>query len=284
MNVALSIAVVLALGQAGGDDTSKDDIGKEEQKRLQDARLAFVKQSAAKYEFTQRGKKVTLIETPLLRWNNTVVEEQDALLFMWTLDGRPVAAAQFFAQKQWWLHEFQSMTFSDKEGAFAGRYDGTEFWSPKKGGQSEIPLPPIKPADSAARRLQQMKEIADSFTGDDHVVTEGGAKTTYALRVLPRPIYRYRDVPGFLDGAIFAMVQDNNPEILITIECPTGDDAKYRVGLTRMTSYEIEIQRDGKEVLRLAREVFPSSDRSHTYFMRSVDRDATLETVATPKE
>jgi hypothetical protein len=272
MNVALSMAVLLTLGQAGADDVSKED-----QKRLQDARLAFVKQAAAKYEFTHNGRKAELIETPLLRWNNTVVEEQDALLFMWTLDGRPVVAAQFFAQKQWWLHEFQSMTFGKNEGAFSVRTDGAEFWSPKAGGQAEVSLPPIKPASAAARRLQQMKEIAESFTGDDHVVTEGGAKSTYALRVLPRPIYRYRDVPGYLDGAIFAMAQDNNPEILITIECPEGDDAKYRVGMTRMTSYEIEIQRDGKEVLRLAREICPSTDRSSTYFMRFVDRDKAKE-------
>lgn len=57
-------------------------------------------------------------------------------------------------------------------------------------------------------------------------------------RLLPTPLYRYSSkAHGVIDGAVFALVTANDPEVLIVIEAYANDSTmKYRYKLGRMNS------------------------------------------------
>ena len=70
------------------------------------------------------------------------------------------------------------------------------------------------------------------------------------LRLLTQPIYRYAsDQHGIVDGALFAFVVANDPELILQIETvKDGDDFAWRYLLARMTSLKVDVQFDGESV------------------------------------
>ena len=87
---------------------------------------------AVELEFTLSSllSRAPRVYSSAKRWTNPVAEEEDAALFLWTRDGRPEAAAQFFVRKDNWMHEFQSLSAK----GFAVEWDGREIWAPEKPG------------------------------------------------------------------------------------------------------------------------------------------------------
>jgi hypothetical protein len=70
-------------------------------------------------------------------------------------------------------------------------------------------------ADTADKRLLQMKTLVREFS-----ISEQYFDQQVALRLLPRPVYRYQDEDtGLIDGALFNFAHGTNPEILAVIEC-----------------------------------------------------------------
>ncbi len=94
--------------------------------------LAVMKDAATRYHFRAAASKGTtlLIPDPVLRWSNPVAQEEDAGLFLWTRQGRPEAAAQFFVRKNLWMHEFQSLS----EGLFTVDWNDQTIWAPRQAG------------------------------------------------------------------------------------------------------------------------------------------------------
>lgn len=259
--------------------TQAEDDGLAAEAKLRSSRLAYVKEAAAAYDFAGGDRPIELHPQPLLRWQNHVVQEQDALLFLWTQAGRPVAAAQFFCQETCWIHEFQSLTFPGPDREFIATAQGGSAWAPKVAGQFVAPTPDVIPATTAVQRLHQMKKIAESFTASDDIVVDvdAGRIEKYILRLLPTPIYRYPRQSEVIDGAIFVLAQDNNPEILITIECLEQNPQQYQVGLTRMTSYALQVTQNGQDIWSCEPERVPTSNLAGGYWFRFLDRDRRLE-------
>jgi hypothetical protein len=230
--------------------------------------LAVMKDAATRYRFeAAAGEGATLlIPDPVLRWSNPVAQEEDAGLFLWTRQGRPEAAAQFFVRKNLWMHEFQSLS----ESPFTVDWRGETIWAPRRAGLAFQVEPESRPPEGdAVRRLRQMRTIAESFAAS--VEFQYGNTSHYELRLLTRPVYRYGSAEGkVLDGTIWAFVQGTNPEVLLLVESRPAHDhtSRWNYAFAAMTSYPAEVKRNGKSVWKVARQPIPTPDRRGPYLFR----------------
>jgi hypothetical protein len=105
-----------------------------------------------------------------------------------------------------------------------------------------------RPAESAARRLSQMRALSRDFSAS----TTDRRGRRAELRMLPQPIYRYESTdPDVVDGALFVFVTSTDPEALLVIEArkpsPT-DDSVWEYALCRMTDLNLVVRHKGKDV------------------------------------
>jgi hypothetical protein len=230
--------------------------------------LAVMKAAASRYHFqAAAGEGATLsMPDPILRWSNPVAQEEDAGLFLWTRQGRPEAAAQFFVRKNLWMHEFQSLS----ESPFSVAWRGQTIWAPAKPGLIFHVEPDSRPPDTnAIRRLRQMRTIAESFTAS--VEFQYDTTSHYELRLLSRPLYRYGSAEGkVLDGSLWAFVQGTNPEVLLLVESRPAPNQtlKWNFAFAAMTSYPAEARRNGKTVWKVDRQPIPTPDTRGPYLFR----------------
>ena len=230
--------------------------------------LAAMKDAASTYRFqAAAGEGATvLIPDPVLRWSNPVAQEDDAGLFLWTRQGCPEAAAQFFVRKNLWMHEFQSLA----ESPFAVDWSGQTVWAPNQAGLIFHVDPDSRPPDSdAIRRLRQMRKVAESFTAS--VEFQYDKDSHYELRLLPRQLYRFGSAEGkVLDGTLWAFVQGTNPEVLLLVESRPAPDhtLRWNYAFAAMTSYPAQARRDGKSVWKVDRQPIPTPDTRGPYLFR----------------
>ena len=129
------------------------------------------------------------------------------------------------------------------------RSDEKVLWAPSSGSFTMKPLPEgPKPAATPALRLAQMRKLAARFTGD---FLAWPAKEWEELRLMPQPLYRYSPNKGEVEGAIFALSQSNDPEVLLVLELVNqkGDaPPTWKYGLARMSSVKMRVRLDDKEV------------------------------------
>lgn len=268
MNHVLSIALVAAGLVAAGllrADDAPDQAAIAEGK----LRLAFMQKSADEYRVQlERAKApdVTRLSDPVLRWNNQVVQEDDAALFLWVCDKRPVCGAQLFLQGDHWHHEFQSLAAEP----FSVRWRKDAWqWSCQRTGLSLTPADLDAPAASAPQRLRQMRSFADRFTAAIDPSRTDQWQDPHQLRLLTTPVYRYANEREILDGALFAFAQGTNPEVLLLIEAPRGEGARqWRYGFAPMTSFEARVWQGDKLVWQQATAPVPTKDKQGPYQFR----------------
>jgi hypothetical protein len=230
--------------------------------------LAVMKDAASRYRFrAAAGEGATLsMPDPILRWSNPVAQEEDAGLFLWTRQGRPEAAAQFFVRKNLWMHEFQSLS----ESPFTVDWHGQTIWAPRQAGLILHVEPESRPPDSSAiRRLRQMRTVAESFTAS--VEFQYDKDSHYELRLLPRPLYRYGSAERkVLDGTLWAFVQGTNPEVLLLVESRPAPDhtLRWNYAFAAMTSYPAQAMRNGKSVWKVDRQPIPTPSPRGPYIFR----------------
>jgi hypothetical protein len=225
-------------------EKSSKAVGPQEEKV---ARLEHMKQAAKGYEITlasETSTKLTLIEAPLLRFDDQVTGVVDGTVFVWMLDDRPAATASIWIRKTGHeFHEFQSLTV----GGLIASSEGQERWTPTKPGIERKPSPIAqRPAVSAAARLKEMR----AFAGEYKATVMTSEKDQQELRLLPQPVYRYGRADGtVVDGAIFAYCKGTNPEILLLVEAVrNGKELDWNYAFARMTSRGCEARRADKVV------------------------------------
>jgi len=100
-------------------------------------------------------------------------------------------------------------------------------------------------ADSDARRLSQMKNLAQKFT-----VSEQYLDAPFELRLLPSPVYRYQDEEiGLIDGALFIFAHGTNPEAIAVIECRKDTSASiWSYGFLPLAGAGVIAKLDGNAV------------------------------------
>jgi hypothetical protein len=67
---------------------------------------------------------------------------------------------------------------------------------------------------------------------------------------MPQPLYRYTADNGAAEGAVFALAQANDPEVLVVLELarPVPNGAAWSYGLARMSSAQLRVRLDDREV------------------------------------
>jgi hypothetical protein len=215
----------------------------------------------------KEGRKLDRASDPVLRWTNPVRGASDGCLFLWTSAGRPEAIASFYpsfgGDGRGWDHEFQSLS----RGQLVAERDGVACWTPEKSGIEFRPVPDAPlPAETAARRLSQMRTIAGRFSAAC-IVREDKS----ALRLMTTPVYRYGKAnEDLLDGAILLFVQGTDPELLLLLEARReGEDRQWHYGLARMTMWGIDVSYQDRPLWSVEA-VDRKSDPKQTYF--TIDR------------
>lgn len=174
----------------------------------------------------------------------------DATVWAWGRKGRPTAFLKLelypnFFGRSIWSFGFTSLS----SGPVAAEYEGQRRWSPTKPGFEPRPLPDVPPpAEKPAQRLRQMRDLARRFAayriwGLNDQRTE--------LRLLSQPLRRYDDAEtGLLDGTVFGLAKDTNPNILLLIEATAADDSRahWQYALVRNGDAEYHVEFDGREV------------------------------------
>jgi hypothetical protein len=206
---------------------------------------------AEEYRISPTGhpdQQFKLLLPPVFRWTQPVRGGDDGALFVWLDGGRVMAVGTIFAWPQAdglrvVQHEFHSFAVGPMEAVWRDR----GVWSPTKGVErTPVPEAPT-PAGGASQRLRQMKTIAADFGGNSIDPDEG----RWELRLLSNPLYRYSldKADDVLDGALFALAQGTDPEVLLLIEARRakgGYEWQYCCG--RFSDYRLQVRYRGKEV------------------------------------
>ncbi|HEY7329286.1 MAG TPA: hypothetical protein VH592_16710 [Gemmataceae bacterium] len=250
--IRTSIATILLASFLIGLATAADEPssgGSAEQKE----RLESMKRQAAEYEVTlDRSPAVRLVlhGEPLLRFNNAVGDVLDGIAVMWKEGERPAVFAQIFLVKDGtWIHECQSVASAGFSMSAGERMP----WQPEKAAQEFTKVPDApSAAKGAVQRLVQMKEQAGRFSAlDDFKMRANDVESSrYELRLLARPVYRYKDAKhGINDGAVFVFVHGTDPELFLILEHRgEGDKAGWYYSLAPMTCYAVTARLDGREI------------------------------------
>jgi hypothetical protein len=245
----------------------------DETSRVQEARLAAMKRMASRYEVAagKEGEtKLQLTAEPLLRWSNPERDGVvDGCLYFFTDNGRPQAALTIYPTRDGkaWNHEFQSLA----ERELVAKKYGAAVWAPDKPGIEFKPNPGAPaPAESAARRLSQMRALADHFTA---TVTFRGDKS--ALRRLGAPVFRYGDQKRDpLDGAVFVFAQATDPELLLVLEARVSRGTpQWQYALARQTMWVVEVEYDGRRIWAVEKWDRATSNPQQPYFDIARQRD-----------
>src|SRR5438105_5177959 len=213
-------------------------------------RLQFLKEKGAEFSLFREAAKEPLLlkEEPVLRYS---IPERDngtwdGATFLWLEDARPVAAISLGIRRPDDKVVFEHTSFSGTP--LVCRREGAAVWSPQTGGLLNRPLDNASPpAETAAARLTQMRALVRRFSATCY----WGADVTQ-LRLLPQPIYRFADEKeGVLDGALFAMVVSNDPELFVLLEATSksaGGKPGWQFSLARMSSLKHTVRLDENEI------------------------------------
>jgi hypothetical protein len=260
------MAVAVASG-AGGGRQGKGDDPNEEPKKLND----LIEGSIDWYDvFPAADSTTRLTPQPVLRWRNAARgQEGEAMMVVWSHNGRPVAAAGIYPWQGKLCHEFDSLS---REGKVNAREKDRVIWAPTGAGVEfkDVPNAP-KPAKTAAERLRQMKVIAEGFKAT-MTGWQGDNADQEALRLLPRPLYRYdlanakEPDPKLLDGALFAYVQGTDPEVVLVLEAVGPvETTNWQYAFVRATAGGLEVKL-GNDVVWSVKKYPPNRNPSLPHF------------------
>ena len=237
------IVVAGALGQAIEDPPAGVAVREEQ--------LRFLKEKSTEHSLFQASDSKTplpLHARPVLHYSNPVGLSSDGATFLWLAGTRPVAAASFSLRRP------NNAVYRECTSLWSGpldcRQDGTSVWAPKRGGLLAQRLNDAPaPAAGEAQRLAQMRAIARRFAVTWH---HSRTDEITQLRMMPSPLYRFdAEQEGILDGALFAFVVTNDPEMLLLVEAARdkpADAAYWRYSFARMSSLKEVVRLDGQEI------------------------------------
>ena len=267
-------AVFLAAMLLGAEEpAASGDAALDKQRQEEVARLAPAKARMLTILVgTEEPSAASLHAQPLLRWSNPTAGSVHGEVFVWHTDGRPAAIASIFR----WYHPFKEGTVeivSLCPVAVQAREKDRTDWECRDAGVKYVPFADARPP-AAARgvRLGQMRELARRFSAE-LIDTRGGESVTRELRLLNHPLHRYNS-PTYkiTDGALFALAEVTDPEVIVMIEAVAGDSGPaWRYALARMNNHEMQVQLDDRPVQNWARIDRPWADRRSNYTLFSFD-------------
>ena len=240
-------------------------------------RLSREQVGLLKFQHAKTGAEIERVEHPVLRFTAPLWGGHHGTVWVWGKRGRPVAVLEMFRQPdgRLWNQAFHGTS----DVPFKLTATNGETWTPEANSLKIQRLPNAPPpADTPAGRIRQMKSFAQKFTAHEFWTTLPD-NPRYELRLIASPVHRYEDrEKQLIDGALFIIAQDTNPEITLFLEAvQPADEAKpvWQYGLGRTGLAEIVVLYEEKEVFRappLRTEVFP---KTNPYWrMKSVFNDS----------
>ena len=166
---------------------------------------------------TADGQSVAVeVIGPVYTFVEPIQKVASGTIWIWGNTGRPAAVLALSTIRDIRFFEFHS--FSDHTLDFevsGAKWQPSPAWS-----GTEIPEAPV-PAESASKRLSQIKQLAGRFRTSN--VDRVNGKVT-PMRILPQPIYRYPASTREKDGAVFLVSRDGDPEAVLFLETFTRTD------------------------------------------------------------
>lgn len=221
---------------------------------------------AQKYQFhhdAEMQHELKLVEKPVMRWAND--DDWSGDLFVWTHAGRPevigcILAGPNNGTRRLMFHEFHLLA---PEPIATIDLQTKRRWQPEEGLVREpVPGAPA-PADTAAGRLTQMRQMARDFTA--HMQAGG----EWELRLLPQPLFRYGEPDGaVVDGALLTYVwtKGTDPEVILLLECKQGEKGPaWHFAPVRFSNRPLALKYKDNEVWSVAGHQEPSETNTLLY-------------------
>ena len=241
-----ALACIFALCLPLAAQESAERAAKEQ---AREERLAAMRKIAERFTVQMtdmdQTRKVPLMQSPILRFNDPAREFHDATLWAWGEKGRPVCLLS--------IEQYDNHSWFECISLVGGKLtaDADKLqWRPAADGMKLAPFPDAPaPAKSAPRRMAQMKELLGKLSAYE----VGTAASRFELRLMARPLHRYEDSEaGLQDGAIFAFAYGTNPELLAVIEARSAaETTQWQVGFARCGTYEPHVLLDKTEIFTL---------------------------------
>lgn len=233
----------LALAAEPPQDTDeKRDVAQERLKVMTD-RMKSIVISSPEAAFPK-----TMQPTPLFRYDDETRGYVDGTVWRLGEQGRPLAIItaelhpNYLDTGRRVVYDFLSLT----ERRFTARSSDIPGWMPRGSAVTFNRLPGAPaPANTAPKRLTQLKEQARRFSGTQDV--QEIDRSYVQLRLLPREIDRYSPTSDeHSQGAIFIFANGRNPAVLLVIETDGGD---WQYGIGRLSApSQLEMKLDDTAV------------------------------------
>ena len=231
--------------------------GQEKKDSPADERHQKFREEAARYALARHDdRRLKLHPVPLMNWANPERTNNLGSIFVWELQGRPMALGTVFRYEIRNVERWKLALHSLADGPLTARSEGGEvIWSPQIPGIARQAFPETPaPADSPALRLVQMRALARQF---QVTLTDREGRET-PLRLLPQPVRRYASPEsGIQDGAIFGWMVATDPEAFLLVEL--SDAGQWRYAFARFHFWKLRAELEGKAVWDAAEEL----DQAH---------------------
>lgn len=242
MKYSAVLWVLLCCASLCAQETAVD--GADEKVKERHARMLELAKS---YTFTAESKtQIQLRETPIFAWSTPERQALGGELFLWTLEGRPLATIGIWTYDDIKdSHELQSLCVEPLRATSQTGFS----WRPSAGGLVFNKLdgaPP--PGNSAIRRQAQMRALLRERFSAEMIKRENGQLEK--LRLLPQPLYRYEPLPaGVEDGAMFAFAMGTDPEVFVLLEArKEANGSAWYYAFAPSTSVEVHGMLDARQV------------------------------------
>lgn len=209
--------------------------------------------------------RAELVPEPIYRFDDPARVFGDGTIWAFGPAGRPAAilclslARNEGGETSRWIHELTTLAPGPLAGS-SQHASGRWMWNPRRPEVGFQPVPGApRPSDAEGKRLLQIKEVARRFKASESLdPARNDPSDRFELRLLPQPIYRYRDPEhGLIDGAIFLLSYGRNPEIMILIEArrEEGREPAFSYSLARLGAARFRVSCDDREVADLPKPV-----------------------------
>lgn len=260
--VSSFVAAGMGFGALEADDKTGDD---REESKIQKRARGMAQTVTLSTVVDGKRRELEMLDQPVLRYGDIPRANDLGSVWIWQLDGRPQAVMELYrgTNGRAWAHVVHSLAAGGIIGDFGG---GAPKWTPSEPGikWNNIGNEPV-PAERPAVRVRQIKELAQRFTAHEFWDPNN---SRFELRLLVQPVHKYSNAAsGLLDGAVFLLCHETNPEVVLLIEAVQGTDAAaaFRYALARLGHAELHVEFDGKEVWKQRRIDNPRS--SDAYFL-----------------
>jgi hypothetical protein len=190
-------------------------------------------------------QSVKAVPRRLFRYDDQVRHIAEGGIWAWG-EGRPVAMIKSWRNADGRRTRAFSLT---SEALVTAHGPQALVWRPESLQVAPKPLTgaPV-PDRSETVRLRHLKEQARRFSAYEMWDPEN---SRFEMRLLVQPVHRYRDDERqIIDGAVFLLAVDNNPQIVVLIEmlATETNGSRWQYLLARVSSAELHVALDGREV------------------------------------